>query len=164
MKKAFTLIELLVVVLIIGILAAIALPQYQVAVEKTRMATMLPVLKTMIQAQNSYKLANGQYASGFEGLDIDLPAGGTFNDNKTIMTYSDGRRFDIWTDSEATVASVRAWSADLTYFLELYMDYTLVCYARANNAFANKICKTFAGKDGETGGTYNTYVLTKDTL
>ena len=76
----FTLIELLVVVLIIGILAAIALPQYKKAVAKARVATTLPVLQNMRQAQESYYMANGNYSEDMTKLDVEWPSDCTFEE------------------------------------------------------------------------------------
>ena len=62
-SKAFTLIELLVVVLIIGILAAVAVPQYQKAVEKSRISTALPVMDSLKKSMDIYLLENGYPAT-----------------------------------------------------------------------------------------------------
>ncbi len=80
-KKGFTLIELLVVVLIIGILSAIALPQYSQAVEKSRAAEALSNIGSFSRAVDIWKLANpGKDWCAFTGeggcagqLDIDVP-------------------------------------------------------------------------------------------
>jgi prepilin-type N-terminal cleavage/methylation domain-containing protein len=72
-KKGFTLIELLVVVLIIGILAAIALPQYQKAVDKALVSRQLPILQAMKHAQEIHYLATGSYATSFDDLDLTIP-------------------------------------------------------------------------------------------
>ena len=69
----FTLIELLVVVLIIGILAAIALPKYKKAVDRARFTQLLIYNNAIVKAQKSYYLVNGQYSMNLSNLDIDLP-------------------------------------------------------------------------------------------
>ncbi len=72
-NKGFTLIELLVVVLIIGILASIAVPQYQKSVIKTKYNTLKEITRSIATAQEAYYLANGKYAETFEKLDITMP-------------------------------------------------------------------------------------------
>ena len=69
----FTLIELLVVVLIIGILAAIALPQYEKAVERSRAAEALTMVSAIAKANDVYKMTTGNYTSDISVLDIQIP-------------------------------------------------------------------------------------------
>ena len=93
MKKAFTLIELLVVVLIIGILAAVALPQYQKAVEKSRATQALTLAKSVAQAARAYYLENNQSPTRLDDLAIDIPWTGNV---KTLDRISDSRSNPDW--------------------------------------------------------------------
>ena len=78
-NAGFTLIELLVVVLIIGILSAVALPQYQKAVSKSRTTEAIVTLKSIIDAEEVYYMANGAYTDDLSLLDIQVnPTGKNF--------------------------------------------------------------------------------------
>ena len=94
--QAFTLIELLVVVLIIGILAAVALPQYQKAVEKSKSAQAITMLKSVYNAAKAYQLANGEWPTSFDELAVDIPWTGTTNAVAAGGNFSRGKSNADW--------------------------------------------------------------------
>ena len=107
MKNGFTLIELLVVVLIIGILAAVALPQYKKAVEKTKAAQAIAMLKSVVNAQRRYLLANGKYAESFAELDITIPWTGHTLFHKNIPETLSNNDWAVQMQANGNSGSVR---------------------------------------------------------
>ncbi len=97
-KKGFTLLELMVVVLIIAILAAIALPQYRIAVEKTRISTNITMMKALHDAIIQYYGTKGEFPTSFSKLSVTVPKGLytvsgktlTKSDNSCIIILQDG--------------------------------------------------------------------------
>ena len=145
-NRAFTLIELLVVVLIIGILSAIALPQYQKAVEKARLATMLPLLRSVAEAQYVYKLANGQLADKFDELDITLPGNPSIVDDNYYRQTATLDDFRIGLASTSTDRSMGRMTLSDDSVIQIYLKGTSLrggtCEASRANSRADALCKT----------------------
>lgn len=146
--KAFTLIELLVVVLIIGILAAVALPQYQKVVDKARYTQAMTLLESVWQAQERYKLANGNYTLSFGDLDIDMPTPISIDTpgDRENYEYKWGRCFIHGTGYIACKVDLGSSSVNAWYFGR--PGYTgRDCWAYPqNNARANALCKAMTKK------------------
>lgn len=148
-EKAFTLIELLVVVLIIGILAAVALPQYRLAVAKSRIGGLLPTARSIAEAEETYYLENGKYTSDWDELALDVPGqknNGTiyFNNGQFyIQSTSSGDIYGMYM-RHSLVGNVLIYS----FFKNTSLAYKgkKSCYAKMGNDFANKVCRTLTGR------------------
>ena len=74
-KNGFTLVELMVVIVIIGILAAVAVPRVMAAVDRARLAEGPQTLRAIATGQEVIRVENGEYATTF-GPDLGIgPAG-----------------------------------------------------------------------------------------
>ena len=160
--RGFTLIELLVVVLIIGILAAVALPQYQKAVEKARAAEALSNISSFAKAVEVWSLANPGKGRTFTGngygvgeLDIDIPADWVQGTSAMIAASDPGRKscsknfcYDVNADDDANssdqhhVIAYRANSS--TYQYEIRYDirsnkYSCHAYTEEDLKFCNSL-------------------------
>ena len=150
-RMGFTLIELLVVVLIIGILAAVAVPQYQLAVDKARYTQLITFVKAIKEAQEIYYLANGEYANRFEVLDIGLPKGGTSETSDTMeeVYYPNNMRYDV-SISDA-VGYDNNTGLRFVWNLAHASEYSvgnandIICYGSPNKTRQQRVCQSLGG-------------------
>ena len=164
-KQAFTLIELLVVVLVIGILAAVALPQYQVAVTKSRYATLKNLTHSIAQAQEIYYLANGKYATDFEELSVEMPAGKKDTSTATSYQYDWGdcslTEIFVWCRNTQIGMMYRISPVNATYQNQLYNGRgarSCTAFNTDLNSTQNRICKQETGRTTTAGGDGVTYI------
>ena len=150
-KKGFTLIELLVVVLILGILAAMAMPQYFKAVERSRMTEAVTLLANIADAQQRKYMQVNKYTTAFSGLDV-APKGAS---GATFYTKGEGKngfKIDLagtaYTAGMATATRVPEANSTLQYSYNLtryYANRDTTCNGTDDNGKA--LCADFCGID-----------------
>ena len=156
----FTLIELLVVVLIIGILAAIALPQYQLAVGKAKFTTLKDNARVIKSAMDRYYLIHNEYTSNLTDLDIELV--GSLSKDEHSIALPDNSRCYIGGSSIFCTRTIFGISMEYGIVYKEGIKYGMkACIASSKNLNdkPNRLCQQETGKTTSTndGTTYNNY-------
>ena len=166
-NKGFTLIEILVAVLIIGILAAVAVPQYQKAVMKSDLHIGVNLVESLYQAQQSYFLTHGAYATNIDELDINIPKNAscqkTQNTSQSFYKCDFGTigLFDKYSNIQFQTGKGLAYLHFLTDLGTKRKAGERWCFASPQKTAAQAVCQNIGGvySDGTEGSSWIRYKL-----
>ena len=158
-KNGFTLIELLIVVLIIGVLAGVAIPQYRLAAGKSKFATIKNVAKAIADAEERYYIANNkQYTTDFSALDVTKPS------NAICGLWGGGKENNNIKAVRCCLYINKVNMCLYQYFLKDqpagYTSGGRLCLVYSGNKkdIPNRICQSETGKkDGSGDSNYTSY-------
>lgn len=106
-RNGFTLVELMVVIVVIGVLAALAIPRFMGASNRSKASEFKPVLKQILTLQEAYKQEKDHYSSAADGAEIGFSAPANLKGTIAAGTKAGGvvgsARFE-YTVKEPTVA------------------------------------------------------------
>jgi len=140
-KKAFTLIELLVVVLIIGILSAVAIPKYQMAVNKSHFAKLKILAKSMAKASQEYFIANNAWPKKFDELSLSLPDGMNITEINYVTCGQNNKFFCCITPAGYNPAIVCGQN-DYSFAFHTMINSHDYCIANQNDKQATQLCQS----------------------
>ena len=78
-KFGFSLMELMVTLIVMGVLAALAIPKFSFSIEKSKLVEGIQIVTAVLSSQIAYNYENQAYADALSDLDVEIPASNNFD-------------------------------------------------------------------------------------